>query len=96
MSNDISESVSQRGSGAETPQNRRIYEVANELHRRCQLYEAQLRDGKETINYFEVEQRVAEQYAKENAEEIIKTKKNKSYGKIIRIQVQELWLYSKR
>ena len=40
MSNDISESVSQRGYGAETPQNRRIYEISDELHRRCQLYEA--------------------------------------------------------
>ena len=45
MSNDIPESVSQRGSGAETPQNRRIYEVADELRRCCQLYEAQLRAG---------------------------------------------------
>ena len=66
MSNDIFESVSQGGSGEETPQNRRIYEVANELHRRCQLYEAELRDGKELVNHFEVEERVAEQYAKEN------------------------------
>ena len=45
MNNDISEPVPQRGSGEETPQNRRIHEVANELHRRCQLYEAQFRDG---------------------------------------------------
>ena len=66
MSNDISESVSQRGYGAETPQNRRIYEISDELRRRCQLYEAQFRDGQETINHFEVEQRVSEQYAKEN------------------------------
>ena len=49
MSNDIPESISQRGSGAETPQNRRIYEVADELRRRCQLYEAQLRTGQEYI-----------------------------------------------
>ena len=66
MSNDISESVSQRGSGAETPQNRRIYEVAHELDRRCQLYEAQLRDGKESLSLFDIEQRVAELYAKQN------------------------------
>ena len=67
MSNDIPESVSQRGSRAETPQNRRIYEVADELYRRCQLYEAQLRDGQESISRFEIEQRIAEQYAKENS-----------------------------
>ena len=66
MSNDISESVSQRGSGEETPQNRRIHEVADELHRRCQLYEAQFRDGQEHLSRFDIEQRVAEQYAKEN------------------------------
>ena len=66
MSNDISESVSQRGSRAETPQNRRIYEVADELRRRCQLYEAQFRTGQETLSPFDIEQRVAEQYAKEN------------------------------
>ena len=66
MSNDISESVSQRGYGEETSQNRRIYEISDELRRRCQLHEAQFRDGQETINHFKVEQRVSEQYAKEN------------------------------
>ena len=50
MNYDISESVSQRGSGEETPENRRIYEVADELHRRCQLYEAQLRAGQDDVN----------------------------------------------
>ena len=72
MNDDIFESVSQRGSGEETAENRRIHEIADELHRRCQLYEAQLRDGQGDVNRLEVEQRVAEQYAKENAEEIIK------------------------
>ena len=66
MSYDISESVSQRGSGEETAENRRIHEVADELRRRCQLYEAQLRNGQSDVNHLEVEQRVAEQYAKEN------------------------------
>lgn len=47
-------------------ENRRIYEVSDELYRRCQLYEAQLRDGQENVSRFEAEQRVAEQYAKEN------------------------------
>jgi len=66
MSYDISESVSQRGSGEETTENRRIHEIADELHRRCQLYEAQLRNGQSDVNHLEVEQRVAELYAKEN------------------------------
>ena len=66
MNDDIFESVSQRGRGAETAENRRIHEIADELHRRCQLYEAQLRDGQSDVNRLEVEQRVAEQYAKEN------------------------------
>ena len=66
MSNDIPEPVSQRGCGEETPQNRRIRQVADELCRRCELYEAQFRDGEKDVNRLDVEQRVAEQYAKEN------------------------------
>lgn len=66
MDYDIPESVSQRGRGEETAENRRIHEVADELHRRCQLYEAQLRDSQGDVNHLDVEQRVAELYAKEN------------------------------
>ena len=66
MNDDLFESVSQGGSGEEIAENRRIHEIADELHRRCQLYEAQLRDGQDDVNRLEVEQRVAEQYAKEN------------------------------
>ena len=66
MSNDILEPVSQRISGEETPQNRRIRQVADELRGRCELYEAQLRDGEKDVNHLDIEQRVAEQYAKEN------------------------------
>ena len=66
MNDDIFESVSQRGRGEEIAENRRIYEVADELSRRCQLYEAQFRDGQEHVSRFEIEQRVAEQYAKDN------------------------------
>ena len=66
MSNDISESVSQRGYGAYDAENRRIREISDELKRLCRLHEAQFgvgkADGKE--NRFEIEQRVAEQYAK--------------------------------
>ena len=66
MKDDILESVSQRGSGEETAENRRIHEIADELRRRCQLYEAQLRDSQGDVNHLDIEQRVAEQYAKEN------------------------------
>ena len=66
MNDDIFESVSQGSSGEETAENRRIHEVADELRRRCQLYEAQLRDSQVDVNHLDVEQRVAEQYAKEN------------------------------
>ena len=66
MDYDISQSVSQRGSGEETAENRRIHEIADELRRRSQLYEAQLRDGQDDVNHLEIEQHVAEQYAKEN------------------------------
>ena len=51
MSYEISQSVSQRVSGEETAENRRIHEVADELRRRCQLYEAQLRDGQKDVNH---------------------------------------------
>ena len=47
-------------------ENRRIHEIADELRRRCQLYEAQLRTGQDDVNHLEEEQRVAEQYSKEN------------------------------
>ena len=64
---DISQSVPQRGGGEETPENRRIHEIANELNRRCQLYEAELRIGQEYVSRLELEQRAAEQYAKDNS-----------------------------
>ena len=66
MNDDVSQSVSQKGRGEEIAENRRIYEVADELHKRSQLYEAQLRDGQEHVIRFEAEQRAAEHYAKEN------------------------------
>ena len=59
---DILESVSQGGSGEETAENRRIHEISDELRRRGQLYEAQLRDGQVDVNHLDIEQRVAEQY----------------------------------
>ena len=52
MNDDISQSVSQRGRGEEIAENRRIYEVSDELFRRSQLYEAQFRDGQAHISRF--------------------------------------------
>ena len=66
MSYDIPESVSQRGDGAYDEENRRIQEVTNELQRLCRLHEEESGDGKRNGTRFEIEQRVAEQYAKEH------------------------------
>ena len=63
---DISKSVSQGGGGEETQENRRINEIADELRRCCQVYEAELRVGKSHVSQLEIERRVAEQYAKNN------------------------------
>ena len=49
MNDDIPESVSQGGNGTYDEENRRIHEIADELHRRCQLYEAQLRDSQDDV-----------------------------------------------
>ena len=66
MNDDISESVSQRGDGAYDEENRRIQEVSNELQRLCRLHEEESGDGKRNGTRFEIEQSVAEQYAKEH------------------------------
>lgn len=66
MKDDLFESIPPRGRGEETAENRRIHEIADELRRRCQLYEAQLRGSQEHVSHLLTEQRVAEQYAKEN------------------------------
>ena len=64
MSNDILESVSQRVYGAYDAENRRIKEISDEFQRLCRLHEAQPRTGQEDRGRFEIEQHVAEQYAK--------------------------------
>ena len=64
MSNDILESVSQGSNGAYDEENRRIQEISNELQRLCRLHEAQSRTGQADGGRFEIELRVAEQYAK--------------------------------
>ena len=66
MNYDIPESVSQGSNGAYDEENRRIQEVSNELQRLCRLYEEEPRNGKSNGGSFEIEQRVAEQYAKSN------------------------------
>ena len=64
MSNDILKSVSQGSNGAYDAENRRIKEISDELQRLCRLHEKESRDGKGNGGRFEIEQRVAEQYAK--------------------------------
>ena len=64
MSNDILKSVSQGSNGAYDEENRRIKEISDELQRLCRLHEAQPRTGQEDRGKFEIEQRLAEQYAK--------------------------------
>ena len=66
MNDDIPKPVSQRGSGEETAENRRIHEIADGLRRGCQLYETQLRDSQSHVNSFEIQQRAAEKFAKDN------------------------------
>ena len=63
MRNDVFESISQRGSGAEDTENRRIQEIADELQRRCCLYETKLRIDKKHVRPTEIEVYVAEEYA---------------------------------
>jgi hypothetical protein len=54
MSNDILESVSQRGYGAYDAENRRIKEISDELQRLCRLHEAQPRAGQEDRGRFRI------------------------------------------
>ena len=64
MNDDVFKSVSQGSNGAYDEENRRIREIADELQRLCRLHEKESRDGKGDGGRFEIEQRVAEQYAK--------------------------------
>ena len=66
MNDDLFQSVPQGSIGAQDAENRRIEAIADELRRRCQLYEAQRGDSQSHVAPFEVEQRVAELFAKEN------------------------------
>ena len=64
MGDDVFKSISQRIDGTYDEENRRIKEISDELQKLCRLYETQLRDGKENVNCYEIEQRAAESYAK--------------------------------
>lgn len=66
ITNDISESVSSGIDGKKTPQNGGLDEISDELRRSCELYEEKLRNGGKHVSHFEVEQRVAELYAKQH------------------------------
>ena len=65
MNDDIFESVSQGSNGAYDEENRRIQEVSNELQRLCRLHEEKSGAGKANGTRFEIEQRAAEQFAKD-------------------------------
>ena len=66
MKYDLSESISQRSSGEKDAENHRIKEISDEIRRRCQVYETESRNGQDNVNHFEAEQRIAEQFAKDN------------------------------
>ena len=65
MNHDLSQSVPQGSDRTQDSENRRIHAIANELRRRCKLYEAQLRVGEIHVNDRQIEERIAEPYAKE-------------------------------
>ena len=67
MSHDIFQSVPQRSIGAQDAENSRIEAISNELRRRCQLYEAERGESQPHVSSLEIEQRVTEVFAKENA-----------------------------
>ena len=66
MGNDVFEPISQRVRGAEDEENRRIQEIADELSRRCCVYEEELRESQNNVRSSEIERRIAEAYAKEH------------------------------
>ena len=66
MNHDISQSISQGSNGAQEAEDNRIAAIADELRRRCAIYEAQRGDGQPHVTSFDVEQRAAESFAKEH------------------------------
>ena len=66
MGYDIPQSISQGSLRAQDEENRRIREFSDKLHSLCRVYEAQCGVGEQNVTHFEIEQRVAEKYAKEH------------------------------
>lgn len=66
MNHDIPQPVPQGSDRTQDTENSRILAVADELRRRCKLYEAELRDSTKYVNRQHAEERAAEQYAKES------------------------------
>lgn len=66
MKDGIFESISQRSSGTQDEENRRVQEVADEIRRRCSLHEAQYEAGQSNARNLYAEMNIAEQWAKEN------------------------------
>ena len=64
MSYDISQSVSQGGTGAQYEENSRIAAIANELERLCSVHEAHCGNSQQNVSRLDAEQRAAEQMAK--------------------------------
>ena len=55
-SHDLPQSFPQGGDRAQDSEDRRILTIADELRRRCQLYEAELRDGESHVSSREAEE----------------------------------------
>ena len=66
MGYDIPQSISHGSLRAQDEENRRIREISDKLHSLCRVYEAQCGVGEQNVTHFEIEQRVAEKYAKEH------------------------------
>ena len=64
MNYDISQPVPQGSNGTQDSENRRIATITDELQRLCAVYEAQCRNSRQDVSLFDVEQRIAEQMAK--------------------------------
>ena len=64
MNHDISQSVSQGSDRTQDSENSRILAIANELERLCGVHEAQCGISQADVNRIEIEQRSAEQMAK--------------------------------
>ena len=66
MSYDILQPIPQGGNGAQDAEDRRIQEIADELHRLCSVYEAESGNGHTNGSRLEIEQRITERFAKSN------------------------------